>query len=238
MPDLVGSIALMSRGRLLVALRDKIVAFDPQTQTFEAVAAIESGNSDMRCNDGRCDRQGRFWFGTMNNITRGPEGSLNVLDRKHLCAEKLSGIQIPNGLAWSPDGRTMYFADSLTYTIYRYAFDPQTGAIGERRLFAQTTPPAIPDGACVDAEGYLWSAEYGGWRLTRYAPNGIIDRSIELPVANPTSCAFGGPDLDILYVTTATQQLTAQELARQPLAGTILALSPGVRGLSEPSYID
>ena len=238
MPDLVGSIALREKGGLLVALRDALALFEPASGSFKQVAAPEAGHADMRCNEGRCDRQGRFWFGTMNNITRGPEGSLYRLDDRHICVKVSSGIQIPNSLAWSPDGRTMYFADSLEYTIYAYEFDPESGTLGERRTFAQTVPPAIPDGSAVDADGYLWNAEYNGWRITRYTPDGSIDRRVELPVQNPTSCTFGGPDLTILYVTTATQRLTAEELASQPLAGAVLAFNTYVRGLPEPRYID
>jgi len=238
MPDLVGSIALMSHGRLLVALRDEIVTFDPISESFHAVARIEASDPEMRCNDGRCDRQGRFWFGTMHNVTRAPEGSLYCLDREGTCTKFFSGIHIPNSLSWSPDSRTMYFADSLSYSIYRYAFEAGAGVPSDQQLFAKTTEPAIPDGSCVDADGYLWNAEYGGWRLTRYAPDGSVDRTIALPVENPTSCTFGGPNLDVLYVTTASQRLSADELARQPLAGTVLAFRPGVRGLPEPHFLD
>jgi sugar lactone lactonase YvrE len=238
MPDLVGSIALIPRGRLLVALQSSVAIFDLATETLQTIAAPDSVHADMRCNDGRCDRQGRFWFGTMNNVTRAPEGSLYRLDRDRTCTKLFSGIRIPNSLAWSPDGRTMYFADSLTYAIYRYDFDAATGTPANQRLFARTTAPAIPDGSCVDAQGCLWNAEYGGWRITRYAPDGHVDRAIDLPVANPTSCTFGGPDLDILYVTTATQKLTHEERTRQPLAGTVLAFRPGVTGLPEPFYAD
>ena len=235
-PGLVGSIALMQRERLLVALPDRLATFDVRRGMFEDVLPLAARHADMRCNDGRTDRQGRFWFGTMNNVTRAPEGALYRLDRGNRCVKLFSGIQIPNGLAWSPDSRVMYFADSLTYTIYKYRFDPDTGTPSERQVFAKTTPPAIPDGACVDSEGYLWSAEYGGWRLTRYAPDGNVERTIDLPVENPTSCTFGGPDLDILYVTTATQKMRPGQLAAQPLAGTILAFRPGVTGLPEPLY--
>lgn len=238
MPDLVGSIALMRGRRLLVALRDRLEIFHLNDGTLEMLSVLDVPHADIRCNDGRCDRQGRFWFGTMNNVTRGPEGSLYRFDRQSGCKKFFSGIRIPNSLAWSPDGRTMYFADSLTYAIYRYPFDAESGTFGERQLFAQTTAPAIPDGSCVDCDGYLWNAEHGGWRLTRYAPDGRIDRTVELPVEHPTSCAFGGPELDVLYVTTATQRMSDEQLRQQPLAGAVLALRPGVTGLPEPYYLD
>jgi sugar lactone lactonase YvrE len=130
----------------------------------------------------------------------------------------------------------MYFADSPTRTILAFAYDPATGALGERRVFARVAPPGIPDGAIVDAEGYMWSAEYGGGRITRYAPDGRVDRRLALPVSQPTCCAFGGPDLSTLFVTCARAGLSAATLAAEPLAGAVLAYEPGVRGLPEPCY--
>jgi len=236
MPELVGSLALAEDDRVLVALSSELALFDLATGAFERIARPQRVLPDQRFNDGKCDRQGRFWVGSMNNITRDPEGVLYCLDPHGKLVEMLSGIRIPNSLAWSPDGRTMYFADSLLHTIHAYAFDPATGTQGAKRLFARTDPPAIPDGGTVDRDGYLWSAEYDGWRLTRYAPDGRIDRVVELPVQRPTSCMFGGPSLDILYVTTAKQRLSEAELARQPLAGALLALDVGVRGLPEPRF--
>jgi sugar lactone lactonase YvrE len=236
MPELVGSLALADDGRLIVSLTRMLALFDPATGALTEIAAPPQVGPDQRFNDGKCDPQGRFWVGTMNNITRAPEGTLYCLGQDATLAPTLSGIRIPNSLAWSPDGRTMYFADSLVRTIYAFAFDSETGTISDRRDFAKTTAPAIPDGATVDREGCLWCAEYDGWRVTRFRPDGQIDRIIELPVQRPTSCAFGGPDLDVLYVTTATQRLTPEELANQPLAGALLALRPRVCGIPEPRY--
>jgi sugar lactone lactonase YvrE len=236
-PELVGSLAVCESGRLLVALSTALAIFDPATGGLERVAEI-AGGPDQRFNDGKCDRQGRFWVGTMNNVTRAPEGSLLCLKDRELRTVVAGGIRIPNSLAWSPDNRTMYFADSLSQTIRAYPFDPVSGRLGAGRDFARVAPPAIPDGATVDAEGFLWSAEYDGWRLTRYAPDGRVDRHVALPVRRPTSCAFGGPDLDVLFVTTATQKLTPEELAEQPLAGALLALDVGAKGLPEPRFRD
>jgi sugar lactone lactonase YvrE len=232
LPDLVGSIALCDDDRLLVTLPDRIVLFDPASAALETVAEVTRVEGH-RFNDGRCDRQGRFWVGTMHNITRGPEGVLYRLDGARL-TPVLSGICIPNSLGWSPDGRTMYFADSLQYTIYSYDFDPEGGTMGSRRVFATTTAPGFPDGSVVDAEGCLWNAEFNAWRVVRYAPDGRIDRIIDMPTHRPTCCTFGGPDLDILYITTASQQMSAEEMAKQPTAGALLATKPGMRGLLEP----
>ena len=171
----------------------------------------------------------------MHNVTRAPEGVLYRLDGRTLVA-KHSGICIPNSLAWSPDGRTMYFADSLRYTIFAYDYDPASGEMSGERVFATSSKPAFADGSTVDAEGYLWNAEFNGWRVVRYAPDGRVDRVIEVPTHRPTCCTFGGPDLDILYITTASQQMSADELARQPLAGSLLAMKPGVCGLTEARF--
>ena len=234
MPDLTGSIAFVEGG-LLVALPDRIALFEPGTEKLETMANPPIMVPDHRFNDGRCDRQGRFWVGTMHNITRAPEGTLYRLDRDRdeLIATK-SGICIPNSLAWSPDGRTMYFADSLRYSIFAYDFDAASGEMSNEKTFVETRPPGFPDGSTVDAAGYLWNAEFNAWRVVRYAPDGRVDRVIELPAERPTSCAFGGPNLDVLYVTTASQWMTESEMAAQPMAGALLAIDTGVRGLPEP----
>ncbi len=238
LPDLVGCIALCDDGRLLVALTERIAAFDPATGSLATIATPPTHIPGHRFNDGRCDRQGRFWVGTMHNITRAPEGVLYRLDHRRQLAAMHSGVCIPNSLAWSPDGRTMYFADSLLYTIFAYDFDPISGGMSGKRVFATSQAPAFPDGSTVDAEGYLWNAEFNGWRVVRYAPDGRIDRIIEVPTHRPTCCAFGGPNLDILYITTASQQMSADELERQPLAGGLLAVDVGVCGLVESRFLD
>jgi sugar lactone lactonase YvrE len=235
MPDLIGSIAFAEDGRLLVALPDRIALFESATGKIETVVSLHARVPDHRFNDGRCDRQGRFWVGTMHNITRAPEGVLYRLDRERgeLLATK-TGICIPNSLAWSPDGRTMYFADSLRYSIFAYDFDTASGQMTNERTLVETRAPGFPDGSTVDAEGYLWNAEFNAWRIVRYAPDGRVDRVIELPAERPTCCAFGGPNLDVLYVTTASQWMTESEMAAQPMAGALLAIDTGVRGLPEP----
>lgn len=235
MPDLIGSIAFAQAGHLLVALPDRIATFELATGKLDSLASPPVRIADHRFNDGRCDRQGRFWVGTMHNVSRAPEGMLYRLDRERgeLVLAK-TGICIPNSLAWSPDGRTMYFADSLKYAIFAYDFDPVSGHMSNERLFTETRAPGFPDGSTIDADGYLWNAEFNSWRVVRYAPDGRIDRVIELPVERPTCCTFGGPNLDILYVTTASQWMTESETAAQPMAGALLAIDANTRGLSEP----
>jgi len=236
MPDLVGSIALTDDGRLLVALPNQMALFDPadgQLQPFLANLPMPEGH---RFNDGRCDERGRFWVGSMHNITRAPEGTLFCLEGAGPLQPVLQGVCIPNSLAFSPGGDTLYFADSLHYRIYAHAYAPETGTMGEARVFAESQPPAFPDGSAVDAEGFLWNAEFNGGRLLRFAPDGRLDRILDLPVDRPTCCAFGGPELDILYITSTSQHMSEEERLAHPMAGALMALRPGVRGLPEPRF--
>jgi len=235
MPEMVGSLAVRKEGGLVLALKSALALFDPQSGSIRPVASPEADRPSQRFNDGKCDRQGRFWAGTMNDGARQPDGTLYRFGGSE-CVAIETGITIPNSLCWSPDGRTMYFSDSWTRTICAYDFDPVTGQVANKRPFATTIAPAIPDGATIDAEGCLWCAEYDGWRITRFAPDGRRMRSIELPLQRPTSCMFGGLNLGTLFVTSATQKLSVEELAKQPMAGALLAMDVGVRGLPESRF--
>lgn len=206
---------------------------------LRTLCEVPLDHPDHRFNDGRCDPAGRFWVGTMNNITRGPEGRMFRLDASQGLLEVPSmarGLRIPNSLAFSPDGRTMYFADSLDHAIRAFDYDPSSGLPGASRPFADCTPPAFPDGACVDTEGGVWSARFHGGCIVRHDPEGRLSRVIELPVRRPTSCAFGGRDLSTLYVTTTCQHMSDAECEAEPLAGRLLALDVGCRGLPEPRF--
>ncbi len=238
LPSVVGSVAFRERsGEMLAALQTGIHFLDPASGALHAIAQPEAHLPENRFNDGRCDRAGRFWSGTMSDAKREPTGSLYRLSADLSCKLIRSDVIVPNSLAWSPDNRTMYFADTYRGMIRAWDFDLASGDVSNERVFCDTAGhPGRPDGSCVDADGCLWNAEYGGWRLVRYTPAGKIDRVIELPVANPTCCCFGGADLDTLYVTTATQRLTPEEISKQPLAGSVLAVRPGVRGLPEARF--
>jgi sugar lactone lactonase YvrE len=236
MPDLVGSIALVDDGRLLVALPQQIALFDPASGQLSAFVPSLTLPEGHRFNDGRCDARGRFWVGSMHNITRAPEGTLFCLEGSGPLKPVRHGICIPNSLAFSPLGDTLYFADSLHYSIYAHPYALETGHMGEARVFAESEPPAFPDGSAVDAEGFVWNAEFNGGRLLRYAPDGRLDREIAMPVDRPTCCAFGGPDLDILFITSTSQNMTEAERQAHPMAGALMAMRPGVRGLPEPRF--
>jgi L-arabinonolactonase len=234
----VGSIALRTRGGLLAATRSGFHFFDPATGSLRSITHPERHLPDNRFNDGRCDRAGRFWAGTMMcEQPRRPAGALYCLEPDLTVRVVERDITIPNSLAWSPDNRVMYFADSPHRRIWAYDFDLASGAISNRRVFVDGRDhPGVPDGSTVDADGCLWNAEHGGGRVCRYTPDGRLDRTIELPVTQPTCCAFGGPLLATLFITTARENLNAEQLAAQPLAGAVFAVDPGVAGLPEPGF--
>lgn len=234
MPSYIGSFALREKGGLVVALRDGLYTFDRGSQQLENLCRPEA-ELNTRFNDGKCDRHGRFWAGTMAFEEGHYIGALYRLDRDGTCHQMRSNVSCSNGLGWSLDNRTMYYTDSPTQNIFAYDFDPETGTIRNERVFA-SDEDCIPDGLTVDAEGYVWGAKWDGWKVVRYAPDGSVDREINLPVQRPTSCTFGGPDMNLLYITSAKIGLSPNELAEQPLAGNVFVVETDVRGLPEPFY--
>jgi sugar lactone lactonase YvrE len=237
MPEPVGAVALSEGGGLVAALRSGFALVDARGEPQPVFARPEADLPDNRFNDGKCDRAGRFWSASMNDHERGATGHLYRVDGTRRCTRMESGFVIGNGLGWSPDNRVFYFTDSVARRIYAYDFAFESGAIGNRRVFAAVPDDAgFPDGLCVDAAGDVWSAHWDGWRVTRYAPDGRIADVLRMPVPRPTSCAFGGPDLDVLYVTSARIGLDAGTLARAPWSGSVLAVAPGRRGLPEPLF--
>ena len=236
-PERICSFALRERGGLICALASGLIFFDPATGRIDCIARPEAHIPRNRFNEGKCDRQGRFWVGTMDDRLSEHTGALYRVDVDLTITQVETGIGISNSLAWSPDEKTFYFADTMDSAIHAYDFDRDTGAISRKRLFASTKgSAAAPDGSTIDAEGFLWNAQWDGWRLVRYAPDGKVDRIVDLPVQKPTSCMFGGPDLKTLYVTTAIWDLEGEALSRQPLAGSLLAIDVEVPGLPEPRF--
>ncbi len=222
---------------LVAATETGVGVLDLVTGAYEQRLDPEPDRPHNRANDGNVDLAGRFWFGTMDDRERGASGALYRLDPDWTCTRVLDGLGISNTLVCSPDGRTLYVADSLAGTMDSLAIDPVTGAAGERRAFINTRGQGCaPDGSAVDADGYVWNAQWGGARIVRYAPDGRIDRIVPMPVDQPSSCAFGGDDLATLYVTTARKGLSDEALARQPLAGSLLSFRPGVIGLALPPF--
>lgn len=237
LPEVIGSFAFRVWGGMVAALRSGLYFLDPVGGALQRIAAPEAGLPENRFNDGRCDRRGRFFAGTMSDVRRDPSGSLYRLDTDLACTRVFSGIIVPNSIAWSPDDRRMYFADTYRGRIMAYDYDAHSGALSNERLFVDASShPGKPDGSCVDAEGCLWNAEYGGARVVRYTPDGRIDRVVPVPVSNPTCCCFGGAKLDTLFVSTARQRLSEEQLVKEPLAGSVLAFRPGASGLPEGRF--
>ena len=238
MPARVGCFAMRTSGGIVCAMEHAIGFADPVTGRYEAAAAPEDGRTGNRFNDGRCDPRGRFFAGSMNEVAGGATGTLWRFDPDRAVTPIVAGISISNGLAWSPDGRSMYFADSPTRRIDAFDYDLDTGTPSNRRVFHATRDPSlgVPDGGAVDSEGCYWSARYFGGRVIRITPDGRIDREIRLPVGRVTMCAFGGGDLKTLYITSARFKASPEELAREPLAGGLFAIDAGVAGLPEPQF--
>lgn len=186
----------------------------------------------VRFNDAGVDPAGRVWVGSMDTEESEPLGELYRLDVTGALTTIVKGVTVSNGLAWSPDGTRLYYVDSPTKRVDVFDYDPATGAAAGRRAFADLSEfDGVPDGLTVDADGCVWVVINGGGALCRLAPDGTQDAVVPLPVSNPTSCAFGGPGMTDLYVTTASIGLTDAELKDQPLAGRLLRLRPGPVGL-------
>lgn len=234
----IGCIGLADQGRLIAGLRDGFHYFTLATGIFDLIVDPEPDKPLNRLNDGKVDRAGRLWCGSMQDPKPDEmSGGLYRLDVSGDCVRVLDGIQIPNALAWSPDNKTMYFADTRARVIWSFDYNLSAGEISNKNVFVDLTGQlGRPDGATVDAEGFLWNAEYGGSRIVRYTPKGNFDRQVDLPVTNVTCCTFGGANFSTLYITTAAQRLTDGELANQPLAGGLFACEVGVSGLPEPTF--
>jgi sugar lactone lactonase YvrE len=234
--EYAGSQALTASGDRLVATDLGLQRFDVQSDALTPFATVETG-IDNRLNDGRVDARGRLWVATMDNQLHRPNGALYRVDPDAKVTKHASDVIVGNGIAFSPDGRTLYFTDTRRYTSYAFDLDLDDGVITNRRLFADyTTTGDRPDGACVDVDGCLWAAFFGGGRIVRYRPDGVIDRMITLPVTNPTCLCFGGTGLRTMFVTSATKFLTPEQRAREPLAGALFAIEGVGQGLPEHRF--
>ena len=238
-PARIGSMALRSRGGAVLSLASGFHFLDFATGETQLIVHPEPGKTGNRLNDGKVDRRGRFIAGSMDMNEEGPNGALYRLD-PDLSLHKLDeNIICSNGPCWSPDGRIFYFADTWSGEIWAYDYDMDTGNVSNRRTFAKldTSTGGAEDGSSVDAVGFLWNALVYDGRLVRYAPDGTVDRVIEMPVKKVTSVSFGGPNLDILYVTS----MAKPPLPRFPIdgvqGGSLFAIHDlGVRGIAEPRF--
>lgn len=240
LPEQVGSFVLREAGGLVVALRSGFHFLDFDTAALTPIADPEADKPDNRFNDGRCGPDGRFWAGTMRDPQDPAQrtGALYCLDTDLSWRTMVSDVGVSNGLAFSPDGGTMYHADTRQETIWAFDFRAEDGTLSNRRVFATTHDlPGRPDGGCVDAEGFYWSANVDGWQMVRFAPDGSVDRTVKLPVQKPTMPAFGGDNLEIMYITSIGSGGSTPLQPGQPQAGSLFACEPGVGGLPEPKFL-
>jgi sugar lactone lactonase YvrE len=237
-PQKIGSMCLRRAGGAIVSLARGFHALDFKTGEVSLIHDPEPDKPNNRLNDGKVDKMGRFVAGSMDTMEEGPNGALYSLGPDLAVTTVDTGIIVSNGPCWSPDGGTFYFADSFRRCIWAYKYETQTGNLLSRRVFANFEGHlrGYPDGATVDAEGCVWSAEVYGGRLVRFAPDGTIDRLIGMPVDSITSVMFGGADLDILYVTSMARPYQGRPRQEREAGGLFALHSLGVRGLPEQRF--
>lgn len=229
--ELVAAAVPRSAGGLVLALTGHLVARDLHGNPGRR-QAIETGVLGNRLNDAKCDPAGRLYVGSMSTTGQAGAAALYRVDPDWQVSTVLTGTTISNGLGWSPDGSRMYFADTPSHCVYAFDYDPDAGlATGQRVLYSFEQTIGDPDGLTMDADGYLWVAGYGSGSVRRISPSGALDGALRLPVSNVTSCTFGGPALDELYITTAAEGLSESQQAEQPHAGRVFRYRPGVTGL-------
>lgn len=219
---IVGAVAPRAGGGLVGAVAAGFSFIEPDSGATTEICSFGQAAA-MRMNDGKCDQQGRFWAGAMAMDAAPGAGTLYCLLPDGTPLPRLAGLTIPNGIDWSPDGRTMYYVDSPTRRLEAFEFDPDDGAIANRRTIAEVEEGVLPDGLTVDAAGGIWVALWDGWGVRRFTPDGTLDTIVRLPVPKATSCTFGGADRRDLYITTAADPDYG--------TGSIYCCRPGVDGL-------
>ena len=238
LPERLGCFAPLAGAAILAGFASGLARYDLVSGLREPLAEIEADLPTTRVNDGKLDRRGRLVFGTMDEAeNRRPLGHVWSYDGRSPPRILFDDILISNSIAFSPDGRRMYFADTPHKRIFVFDYDLETGDVSNRRLFVEVgAEGGFPDGSTVDAEGFLWNAEWGGARVVRYTPDGRVDRVLPIPCSQVTCCAFGGEDLSTLFVTSARTGLSATALAAQPQAGALFMARTNVRGLADAPF--
>lgn len=237
MPERVCCFAPRASGGLIVAFADRVVLFESTTSKETLVAKFEPHNPETRLNDGRTDRQGRLIVGGMNEVSGTADSSVICVDTDLSVRTIIEGVSCANSTCFTVDGATMFFADTPDQEIVAFDYDITSGSVSNRRSHVSfKNEPGLPDGSCVDAEGGVWNAEWEGHRVIRVAPDGVIDRVIDVPVWKPTCCAFGGPDLDTLFITTSRLMSTEADLEKEPESGGLFAVKPGVQGVIDTPF--
>jgi len=232
MKDRVCCFAPRQFGGLIVAFADRIAILDLENDREELIEYFEPENPQTRLNDGCTDRQGRLVVGGMNEVNGATNSSVVRIDKDLSITEILNGVSCANSTCFSADGKTMFFADTPDQEIVAFDYDVDTGTVSNRRLHCSfVDEPGLPDGSCVDARGGVWNAEWEGRRVVRVNPSGVIDQIIDVPVWKPTCCAFGGPDLDTLFISTSRLMSDEKTLVNEPTSGGLFAVKPGVKGV-------
>lgn len=236
-PEQIGFLLPAKGGSFVAGLQSGLHSFDPATGEFRLLIEVEPARPGNRINDGVVDADGCLWFGTMDNGEREKSGSFFRFSCGRLAPIGLDGVSITNGPAISPDGRILYWVDTLGGTISACDIAAD-GTLGKSRPFVRIAPgEGYPDGPTIDSEGHVWIGLYGGWEARRYSPSGVLVERVRFPVANITKIAFGGPDLKTAYATTARQLLTPGQIAQQPLCGDLFEFRVDVPGLPCPSIV-
>lgn len=233
--EIVSVIALREKGSFVAAGENGFSFWDGSSPRVEHIHDPEAGKQGARFNDGKVDRAGRFWAGTMTR--KGASSALYRLDADLQVETMQQNLTISNGIGWSPDNKTMYHVDTLRLVIFAHDFDLQSGTLSYKRPLVRFDPDeGVPDGLTVEAEGCIWCALWGGWRVMRFSPDGETLLEVMVAVSQPSSCIFGGEDLGILFITSAREDLRPANLAVEPLAGDLFAYQTGVQGLTEPAF--
>ena len=235
---LVRAVGRAGKDQWILVTPDALVLWKKGDATTRVLAEPERGNTDLVLNDGAVDPQGRYVVSTFNaKDLDAPDGNVWSIDGGGKITRLDTGLRLPNGIAFSRDGRTLYVTEMRGNRILAYAYDPHTGHAGNRRVFAEVPKEAgRPDGLVIDCEGYLWSAHWLGWRITRYSPTGTVDYVLELPFATATSMTFGGPNLNDLYISTATKRLSAEDLQQSNNPGGLFRIATRYVGVVEPEF--
>ncbi|MBI9062850.1 MAG: SMP-30/gluconolactonase/LRE family protein [Marinilabiliaceae bacterium] len=234
----LGAAVPTDDNRLLLALQNGLAIFDPLSQKLNYFADPEKSLPDNRFNDGKCDPQGRFWIGSMDVNVRNRQGALYCVDNHINVTRKLEGLTISNGMAWSSDNQKMYFIDSATSKVFQFDFHAETGVITNQKTIIEVPQKhGVPDGMTIDKEGMLWIAHWGGANVSRWNPNnGKLLQKVDIPAPHVTSCCFGGKELDTLFITSARDGLTSDELRQYPLSGSLFSIQPNVLGMKSNRF--
>ncbi len=234
-------LGIRSKGGFVAGTTEGFAFWDGKTEKLELLSNPFEGRPYFRFNDGAVDRQGRFWAGSMYEGPENgphPNGTLYRMDPDGSVHAMDSDLTIPNGTVWSLDNRTMYVTDTLRRLIYAYDFDPEEESISNRRVFTSLAEgEGYPDGLTMDRRGYMWGARWTGWSIVCYSPTGEVVQKIQMPVACPTCCTFGGKNLQDLYVTSAWTIFSEEERKKQPLAGDLFRIHTDVQGFPEPKFL-